>query len=387
MEERGCVLEIREASMMVMTSDCQFKEIVRQDDAKEGMAVVFSSGDVICKKRRSYRSYIAAAAAVVLLILSTFTFLKGWQAGVQATAILTIDINPSIELSLYDNRVIAVRALNSEARQLPLKQLVKKTPVEAIDKVIQLAALKGFMPDEEGYVLVASVVLGESEKGLQGMESLLSELKDTIEAREISGKTIHLYTVTSDKETLEKAKEEQLSVGRMEIIKQLEEKDNSTVDYNVAKGRGVKELVNEALEKQSIKDQKQQKKEEKKSTKEEEKTSRERAKEKAGGKATEAKSPRVRDNPFSRNNWGVRDNKQNSNGRGNSISSDNKDKNNNRNNTYNSKKDNNNNNNNNNNNKGNKNNNKNNNSNDGNGNNNSNSGRVKNNRGINKKIP
>ncbi len=378
MEERGCVLEIREASMMVMTSDCQFKEIMRQDDVKEGMEVVFSSGDVIYKKKRSYYSYIAAAAAVVLLILSTFTFLKGWQAGVQATAILTIDINPSIELSLHENRVIAVRALNSEARQLPLKQLVNKTPVEAIDKAIQLAALKGFMPDEEGYVLVASVALGENEKGLQGMERLLSELKDTIEAREISGKTIHLYTVTSDKETLEKANEEQLSVGRMEIIKQLEEKDNSTVDYNVAKGRGVKELVNEALEKQGIKDQRQQKREEKKSTKEEEKTSRERErkKEKAGGEATEAKSPMVRENPFSRNNGHIKDNKQNSNGRGNNSSSDNKDNNNN-------KKDNKNNINNNKNN----NNNNNKNSNDDNGNNKGNGGKVKNNGGFNKKIP
>ena len=276
MKQSGCIMEIRKGSMMVMTSDCLFKEIKKQDNAEVGMEVEFLQSDIIKRKNNRYMSYIAAAAAFMLVVISSIFFFKGWDNTIQPVAILTIDINPSIELKLdKNNTVIAAEALNSDADELPLSELISKSPLDALNIIVDAATNKGYITESDvNFILITSVAL--TADATDYVDELMVELKDKVQASNSSNKSIVVYTMKSDKETLEKARTEGVSVGRVEIMKQIQEK-KSDIDYKEANSRKVNELVNEVIvkkaEKEAAKELKEQEKTIEKESKEENKAS------------------------------------------------------------------------------------------------------------------
>lgn len=246
MKSKGIIMEIRENSMIVMTQDCSFQEIKKREAVIEGMEIEYFPDEItMTKRKRLITAPVAVAAAIILLLVSSIYGIANWQNMMApATAILTIDINPSIALELnHQQQVVRARALNSEAQAFPLVDLKGAAVQEAVLQIIDWAEKGGYIKTkEQNYILLTTVSLKQETTPQEELQKMVAELAKSIEENSTDEKQRVVLSLTSNQETLKQAKKKNISVGRLEITQQTRDK-NADVNIEEAKTQKVKELI------------------------------------------------------------------------------------------------------------------------------------------------
>ncbi|MFK5884144.1 MAG: hypothetical protein QM489_07400 [Candidatus Izemoplasma sp.] len=107
-----------------------------------------------------------ASFAVIFVILFTFV-LTGENTDAIVASTITLDINPSIEITLdeFDN-VINVRALNNDGNELIDRDLLysEMTVDETIKLLINRAVYLGYISDEQNAILISVNNNNETER-------------------------------------------------------------------------------------------------------------------------------------------------------------------------------------------------------------------------------
>ncbi|WP_170834722.1 anti-sigma factor domain-containing protein [Natronincola peptidivorans] len=246
MKYKGCIMEIRNNSMMVMTTECSFHEIEKRQYAQEGMEIEFHKKEIINDKKSFLSTFYLAAAAILLLILTSAYGFQYWSTINQSMALITIDINPSLQLEInHKNQVLKAHPLNEEAKTFPLQALKKKSLKEAFKIVLREAKEKGYMvEEEENYILVTSVLLRQDAPEALDLERIIEKIKDTAESEaSIAGEEIQVITMQASKETLQKAIEDNISVGKLNIYKETKEYSEEEISSRGIQDMKIKELI------------------------------------------------------------------------------------------------------------------------------------------------
>ncbi|KIE46054.1 anti-sigma factor family protein [Clostridium argentinense CDC 2741] len=231
---KGTVIEIYYDSIVVMAEDCTFKRIKKSDGLEEGMEIYFEDRDIIKNSNFTIKNISKGVAAVLIFAVTSLYVLGFWNENYKSVALLAVDINPSVEMEINKNyRVIKISALNEEASKLPLEDLKNYPLIDALEEIVEMVETAGYIKkDESNRVLVTSVELKSNNEGDKNLDNLIMEGKKKIE--EVSnerGQQVEVVTIKSDRETLNKAKEENISVGKMEIYKEMED-ENKNQDKN-----------------------------------------------------------------------------------------------------------------------------------------------------------
>jgi hypothetical protein len=222
MERKGIIMQIRENHAVVMSKDCQFVRVPLLEGFTVGQEVVIPAETVAVAQKRGnvwYRrawKQLAVAAACLVLAASV------WGSGMltsepRAYAFVTVDINPSIELTIdIDKNVVAAAALNDEGEQLLSELELQGRPVqEAVGKVAETARQKGYLPDNGDVLITASrVENGEEEESLdlaQVEDELVRTVKDVASKQ---GSSVAVGAVLVSKDVREAAKEAGVSPGK-----------------------------------------------------------------------------------------------------------------------------------------------------------------------------
>ncbi len=227
---KGTVIEIYYDSIVVMAEDCTFKRIKKSDGLEEGMEIYFEDRDIIKNSNFTIKNISKGVAAVLIFAVTSLYVLGFWNENYKSVALLAVDINPSVEMEINKNyRVIKISALNEEASKLPLEDLKNYPLIDALEEIVEMVETAGYIKkDESNRVLVTSVELKSNDEGDKNLDNLIMEGKKKIE--EVSnerGQQIEVVTIKSDRETLNKAKEENISVGKMEIYKEIEDENKN----------------------------------------------------------------------------------------------------------------------------------------------------------------
>lgn len=148
---------------------------------------------------------VAAFCALFITLGSTFYF--------KETAIISIDVNPSIELSLNSlGRVIGALGYNEDGREiLSALPLQNRRYSEAVSRILIEESERGLLSESS---VVAFAVLSEDEAARDKILSLLHE-----STAWLAPERVHCSTVTP--ELAKEARESGLSLGRYEAISQL----------------------------------------------------------------------------------------------------------------------------------------------------------------------
>ncbi|WP_192929639.1 anti-sigma factor domain-containing protein [Alkaliphilus serpentinus] len=248
MKHRGCVMEIRQKTMVLMTEECSFVEVKKPFNVIEGMEIEFTSKDIVSNSRKQYKSLVSIAAAIVFILISSFSVINYWQTNLKPVILLTVDINPSIEVELNEKQaVVSITPLNEEARQILANSNFKRKPIEeVIEIIVERAEEAGYISkEEENLILITSVSLDEEEEGETVSRQLLENLKDSVEELgQSKGERITVVTAEANKEQCKKSKEDKTSVGRVFIKEDTEKEDNPTEEKEWKK-RHLKEVLKE----------------------------------------------------------------------------------------------------------------------------------------------
>ena len=160
------VMDIEAGSALVMKTGGEFETI----PVKKGWRI----GDVvsIAEQRRSVKALYAAVACLALVLLGSF---GGYQLYFTETAIVSIDINPSIELSLNRfDRVIATEFYNEDGEDvlsgIDLKGMKYDT---ALEMLLQSAVLRPYLEDND-YLDITVSGNGQLEVQIQSQAQTLT---------------------------------------------------------------------------------------------------------------------------------------------------------------------------------------------------------------------
>ena len=218
MDRQGLILTLGLRHTVVLTKDHEYLKIRRQPSHAIGQTIWFSTSDQIGSPsiREGFemkkKTIVWAMALVLVVAVGTLFALPGLlpltgspadatpaqtQMGVTesagsnslaaepAVAVLTVQINPEVELFVSaSDKVVKVEAVNEDAEVLDLNSLLGLTADEAVEELIAMATDADFIIDEDNladFVVVTECPLAAGPA--EGVEPLLAEIRNRIQNR------------------------------------------------------------------------------------------------------------------------------------------------------------------------------------------------------------
>lgn len=216
---KGLIAEIDGRSMVVITENGDFVKLKR--DIKYGI------GDEIQMPVRSRSQMFRALSTVAASMLICAMLGSGVYAYYTPYSYVSVDINPSLGLSLNRfDKVIDIQPLNEDAEKLisEAKPVKHENVDEALSDILQSAAEKGYLkPDQENGVMVVVSAKGKKEE-----TKLMNELK-AVSQKELA-KVSNNYNVMLDKTSIKDYKaavEQKTSPGKAKLAERITRLDPS----------------------------------------------------------------------------------------------------------------------------------------------------------------
>ena len=254
----GTIIEINKSKTYVFTMDCGVVALRTKKDFLLGQQITFTKRDKYPELIRTVsKKTMAIAAAFVLLVASTIV--GGSMLGplgqggfdTECTALVSVDINPSIEISINkDEKIVAVQAKNEDGIKLLSNLDLKEMKlVDGVNKIIATAKEMGYMDESKKVVLVSAALY--SSVGADASSEYAEQLKqilDTLETESDSADLLAVYI--DDSAIIEEAKTNNLSIGK-ELLYKYAQNQETTLTAEQIRTASLSELLDKlnALEK------------------------------------------------------------------------------------------------------------------------------------------
>lgn len=134
---------------------------------------------------------ILTAVLVVIIAVIIFSNSFNTTSNDTATTIATVDINPSIKISLdEEDQVISVKAMNKDAETLNYDHILGMDVGDAIESIVLQAKSAGYIDEddlEDDYVLITTVAMTNNrDKTDKIKEKINNKIKDSDELQSVN---------------------------------------------------------------------------------------------------------------------------------------------------------------------------------------------------------
>lgn len=189
-------------------------------------------GTVISMKKNQKRRWIAplSAAAALAIVAGSIFGTSRFQQASAADSVVTLDINPSIALSVNSKETVTTATpLNDDAKDIMGGMELEGTNLEtAVNAIIGACLQKGYLDELENAILV-SVENADADTATQ----LQNELTATISGVFQSG-SILTQTVTVDDDLAQLAQKYNISAGKASLIQEVIAQDSTLTFESLA---------------------------------------------------------------------------------------------------------------------------------------------------------
>lgn len=175
-----------------------------------------------------YKRWIPAISCFAFVLL----FATGYQICFATAAVISVDVNPSIELNINRlDRVIAVKSYNEDGDNLADSLKVQyMNYTEALEEILGNEALQKYLSSEEDMISIA-VVTDDEKKG----EQVLADVE------ECTANNDNTYCYQADQEEVEAAHAAGLSYGKYRAFLLLQQLDPNITTEEI-QGMSVREI-------------------------------------------------------------------------------------------------------------------------------------------------
>jgi hypothetical protein len=261
---KGLVIKLTEEYAIVLAEEGNYCRIIWKEGLCVGQKIFFFAEDILGgapagedalagqfglaqkKVRNSPRRLQKVRNLLALTACFLFFFLFGNILGLPANeayyAIVSVDINPSVELKInQDKYVAAVDILNQEGFQVAGRYLIGLKVEEAVNRIVSKAVENNYLTAEETVLLAAALNPASSQSagednGTAAEREFERELIENLSAAGLPEEYSYLYLAAEEEDYLQ-AKETGLSLGKYEMAR------NTQVKPAEAKNMKVEELL------------------------------------------------------------------------------------------------------------------------------------------------
>uniref|UniRef100_UPI003CCC2928 anti-sigma factor domain-containing protein n=1 Tax=Dethiothermospora halolimnae TaxID=3114390 RepID=UPI003CCC2928 len=251
---RGKIIKENKGENIVLTKDYRYIKIKRKEGCQLGKEIIFTDDDIISRNNKRHIKY-SIVAALMIFIIGSFVYnnIVSENLG-SAYAIVSLDINPSVEFEITDDYIVKnVSAINKEGNDLIIKDMIGMDINKAINISIEKAINGRYLTSTNNIVLISKVQLQENDD-VSFENNIIKSIKSNIK-----DKNLKIIYMEGNKEDYSNREDNDVSIGKYQLYKSvLGDKE----DIRELKGMKVKEIL-------EVKEERRKKKEEIKDEKKE----------------------------------------------------------------------------------------------------------------------
>lgn len=232
MYNKGIILEVKEKYSLVLTDDSSVVRIKNKENMEVGDTIIFLEEDLyeLTKSRNTMKNKIIPILTIAaMLVLLVVPIVKNNTTG-GVYALMSIDVNPSIEFELDENKnIINVYGVNDDGKTINLEELKGKTLEDGI-KILEAYLSENHSDSKEG-------IVGFTFTNKISNDKYENEVKNMVSKGLNNTKFVYLKGTQED---IELARKKGVSLGRYEALCDLDEDamedtiENMTVDEIMA---------------------------------------------------------------------------------------------------------------------------------------------------------
>jgi hypothetical protein len=179
-----------------------------------GQRILFVEDDLYEKQvvtpKRNIVIAISIAAVVIIALFLSFDLNTN-----DYFALISIDINPSLDITIDDNQnVIDIIPLNLEAKDLIDNSMITQNILITIDQILVNAEKKNYLTDESNHILISSATW-ENDIDYSLSEQITTYIENELELNT----NIKVIYIESNHETAFDSIDKGISLGRLELAK------------------------------------------------------------------------------------------------------------------------------------------------------------------------
>lgn len=215
MYNKGIILEIKENYSLVLKENSTVVRIRNKEKMEVGDTIFFLEEDLyeVSQSKSIMRNKIIPILTIAAMLVLLVVPLVKNNTTSAAYALMSIDINPSIEFELDENKkIVNVYGINDDSKAIDLEGLKGKTLEEAI-KIFESYLQKNYSNSKEGIVGFTFINKINDDK-------YENEVKDLVSKGLNKTKLVYLK---SNEEDIALARKKGVSIGRYEALCDLNE--------------------------------------------------------------------------------------------------------------------------------------------------------------------
>ena len=239
---KGAVMDVQREHIIVITKDSRYLKLKKKGNITLGKEIMFIEDDVIKEREKHYKPLIGVAAAIILLIISTLgQFGMQYFNGFQTFAVVSLDINPSLEFKVNDKRIVKdIIPLNRDGEAIIKENMIGIKIEDAVDLAINEAMEEDYLNEDNNVVLISTTIIKNKEKESNIIKNkIISRIEEDNKLENMN----YVY-LEADKKGLKEAKKHKLSPGKYEMYRVITEK-NPGISIEEIKEKRISEILEE----------------------------------------------------------------------------------------------------------------------------------------------
>lgn len=207
---KGIVMEIHQKYCIVLTNNQEFVKLKNKKNTSVSQDIYFTDSDIY--SQNSYSRWVFAAAIIMFgVFLSGIQIQQFYPIYSQNAAVISIDINPSIEFYVDENmKVNKVIPLNKDSYGLLSENWVGQSFHTVVNEYLDKAIENGYLKQESTILMSCASLNNNFDKNV-----IKKEVNDAVQEKNISDVTYGY--IESNKENVKRAKKSNVSIGKYEV--------------------------------------------------------------------------------------------------------------------------------------------------------------------------
>ena len=222
---KGMIMEVKRNYAIALNDEGLMDKIISKQSMEVGQKIFYFEEDIVkttANKAHRYNNFIKSFGSIAALFLLVFTFFNTMKYE-QAYAVVSLDINPSIQIEADSNKqIIKVEGVNTDGKNIDFSDIKDISLDDGIEKIKEKLVEKNYL-DTNKEVLVCYAFTKNGDNS-----DYVSTLKDAIESNFSTEEVT--YVKEGDKKAVDEAKSKNISLGRYEASLVVDEDTKNKID-------------------------------------------------------------------------------------------------------------------------------------------------------------
>ena len=221
---KGMIMEVKRNYAIALNDEGFMEKITSKQNLEVGQKIFYFEDDVVkttASRVHRHNNFLKAFGSIAALFLLVFTFFNPMN-NAQAYAVVSLDINPSIQIEADSNqKIIKVEGVNIDGKNIDFSDIKNISLDDGIDKIKEKLVEKNYLDTNREVLVGIFIENGDNSAYTNNITHAINSTFDT-------------ETVTyikSDKEgVVDEAKAKGISLGRYEASLVADEETKNIID-------------------------------------------------------------------------------------------------------------------------------------------------------------